>query len=372
MVHIGKYFSHFKRYFSNNELEMLTFFITSKCNASCIHCFYADNLNKKDDLSLDEIKKTINSMPNVRTVLFSGGEPFLQSKLSEISEEFYTKKNTKIFAIPTNGLLHERILSISEDILRRCPGVILNINFSLDGMQNMHDKIRNVPGNFDKLINSIQTVQILRQKYNNFFINVNSVITPMNYLEMYELTEFVKTLNIDTHSLEVIRPDILGGPVELPPKDELIKIYKHHINNNFFYFDKLLKRRNFSFIDKFIHKIFYVGKNIYLHKNQLRVISGKKLTMYCKAGIKAASIHANGRVGVCELLPPLDNLKNTDFDFKKILTSDKASNVIKKIKDEHCSCTHCVFLHKSMEASPSVSFFKIPLSYFMFRLFKVL
>ena len=53
------------------------FFITSKCNLRCRHCFYAENLNKPDsELSIDEIEKISQNMNDLLWFSMTGGEPF--------------------------------------------------------------------------------------------------------------------------------------------------------------------------------------------------------------------------------------------------------------------------------------------------------
>ena len=50
--------------------------------------------------------------------------------------------------LPTNGLLPEKIFPCMDRMLELCPETSIDLNFSLDGMQKTHDKIRGVPNNF--------------------------------------------------------------------------------------------------------------------------------------------------------------------------------------------------------------------------------
>ena len=37
-------------------------------------------------------------------------------------------------------------------LLERCPELVIDLNFSLDGLANTHDAIRGVPNNFQKTL----------------------------------------------------------------------------------------------------------------------------------------------------------------------------------------------------------------------------
>src|SRR5688500_19366188 len=67
----------------------LTFFVTSRCNAKCSHCFYGEQLNQpaERELTLPEIARVARGLPRMLWVAFGGGEPFLRRDLAERSEE---------------------------------------------------------------------------------------------------------------------------------------------------------------------------------------------------------------------------------------------------------------------------------------------
>ena len=69
----------------------LIFFVTSKCNLLCRHCFYWEELNlPKNELSLDEIEKVARSLPNLLSLSLTGGEPYLRPDLPDIAAAFET------------------------------------------------------------------------------------------------------------------------------------------------------------------------------------------------------------------------------------------------------------------------------------------
>ena len=59
--------------------DAITFFVTSRCNARCEHCFYWKELNAdRDELTLEEINKVATSMSKgLDSLALTGGEPTL-------------------------------------------------------------------------------------------------------------------------------------------------------------------------------------------------------------------------------------------------------------------------------------------------------
>lgn len=90
--------------------------LTDKCNLNCKFCSVKErnkNKSKVDELSLDEIKNVIESMPTLKSVELTGaGEPTMHPEINEIIEYLYSK-GIKIGLI-TNGT---KLVNISEESL---------------------------------------------------------------------------------------------------------------------------------------------------------------------------------------------------------------------------------------------------------------
>jgi MoaA/NifB/PqqE/SkfB family radical SAM enzyme len=104
-----------------------THFVTSSCNAKCRHCFYPIN-QRKNELTLDEIKRFLDSMPPIRLLLFSGGEPFLRKDLPEIIRAYYERTQFFTASIPTNGYSASRIGAMIERICTISPDLHLGVS----------------------------------------------------------------------------------------------------------------------------------------------------------------------------------------------------------------------------------------------------
>ena len=63
----------------------MTFFVTSRCNFRCHHCFYWREIQEdKDELTLKEIGKFTKSLPRLLHVLLTGGDDLPPQKLVQV------------------------------------------------------------------------------------------------------------------------------------------------------------------------------------------------------------------------------------------------------------------------------------------------
>lgn len=128
--------------------------ITSRCNARCSMCSIWQS-EAPDRLTPDHIARLPSSL---RTVNITGGEPFLHPQLPDFVSAVREHLPKAVTTISTNGLLSDRIAQMTPDLLTRDPH--LRIAVSIDGLADIHDRIRGVPGTFDR---AIRTVQQLKQ-----------------------------------------------------------------------------------------------------------------------------------------------------------------------------------------------------------------
>src|SRR3989344_7476050 len=141
------------------------FYPTSRCNLSCSHCFYHDSLNKKvKELSLEEIDKFTKTMDPLLLLILTGGEPYVRSDIDQIVKIFYENTKVPIITIPSNGFFTGRMIEKVRKIMELCPKLVLNQLISLDGLYELHDKIRGFEGSFNKAIKTIEALKELQKE----------------------------------------------------------------------------------------------------------------------------------------------------------------------------------------------------------------
>ena len=326
-----------KNTFIRNKLEFLIFFVTSNCNCRCNICFYWQELNKLKDLSSDEISKISKSIGKFRTLLLSGGEPFLRDGLFEVCQQFIENNKISALTIPTNGILTEKITDFCARTLRLYPELILSVSISIDGPKDLHDATRGVAGVFDKATETLKELLKLKSHYKNLELIVNTVITDKNIGQLACFMNFIfDNFDIDYHDFELLRGDYKNKNLYLPSLEEIRKIHSSIVENR----KRYIKRKEANFLEYFAT----LSLLKLSQKLKERCLAKKKPLFACSAGRNIAVLDANGDVKLCELLPAVGSLKDTNYDFSAVLNLKKANELKRTIKETKCSCTHVCFI----------------------------
>jgi len=330
-------------------LRYLIFFVTSRCNSRCATCFYWKEMETAGpDLSLDEIQQVAAHLGPLETLLLSGGEPTLRNDLAEVVETFFRSNGVRHVGLPTNGLLPERTRDLVEQILRRCPGMRVDLNVSLDDIGKRHDAIRGVEGNFDRALETIRLITALRETFDCLYVNVETVLFDANGRHIPELLDFVREqLDVNGHYVEVLRGNPRDGGVGLPSLAEIRCLHRLVLKNHIRYHADPRKKR-------WPHELPYLRE---LYRWQERVLRGEQWPAPCPAAREVAVIEPDGRVRGCELRGVMGNLRQCGYDLHCILESHEAQAERREIETSRCSCTHCVFIYQTfaVHSLPSAS-----------------
>ena len=320
----------------------LTFSVTNLCQSRCKTCniwrIYPDkHQNISDELNIEEIRKIFKSMGRVYFFNISGGEPFLRKDLPEIIEAGVDYLRPAIIHIPTNALAPEKIIAHSQVILemlsRKAPHTVFTIKPSLDGVGELHDEIRGVKGNWDKLLETIKRLQDLEKRHPNLHIEIGTVVSNFNKHCLDEIEEFVASLGVQSYRNEIAeqREEFLniGDPIT-PTGDEyaeLMKGFAEKIRKN------LKNKRLLAQITESLRLVYY--------ELAARIVTEHRQVIPCYAGITNVHLTPHGDLWPCCVLgyaKPMGNLRKSNYDFWKIWHSAEAKEVRKSIKNKECAC----------------------------------
>ncbi|NIM47630.1 MAG: radical SAM protein [Candidatus Aenigmarchaeota archaeon] len=304
----------------------ITISVSYKCNSRCRTCNVWRKISEELVLKeWDEVFRSLGRTPFWFTV--SGGEPFLRKDLVEIVKSIYKNCRPGVINIPTNGLLYNQIPQKVKEIVKNCPKSQIIVNLSIDGIREKHDAIRGIPGNFDKAMRTYRALKKL--KYPNFTLGIHTVISKFNVDKIPKIYQYLIKLKPDSYVTEIAEERVELGTdgLDITPSQEK---YSKAID----FLIKELKKRKF----KDISKITQSFRTEY-YQNVKRILRDKSQVIPCYAGIASAQIAPNGDVWSCCIrVDVLGNLKENDFDFKKIWFSKRADEIRKDIKSKKCYC----------------------------------
>jgi MoaA/NifB/PqqE/SkfB family radical SAM enzyme len=311
-----------------------------RCNSRCLTC----NIWKKreDELSLEEwdrIFRSLGTAPYWFTV--SGGEPFLNDILP-LARSLYRHCRPGIVNFPTNGLLDDAIPGQVEAVCAECPDSRIIVNISLDGIGEKHDRIRGVPGNFDRLLSTYRRLRALRRP--NLTVGLHSVISKHNVEDLGELVAFALSLEPDSYITEIaeerVELDTIG--LDITPSGES---YARAI-------DSVLERtrdrdlRGISKVTEAFRKSYY--------ELVKRTLAERTQVIPCYAGWASAHIYADGRLWPCCVrADSMANLRDVEYDFRRAWLSPEALRIRRSIfrKECHCPLANAAYTNMLMNAA---------------------
>lgn len=131
-----------------NELRLVFWELTRRCNLKCVHCRAEADEVIRQELSTDEIIKTIENIADFAKpiVVLTGGEPLYRADIFEIAQ-YAVSKNLRV-ALATNGTL------IDETVAKKIQDAgITRVSISIDGPDaSVHDNFRGITGCFDEAL----------------------------------------------------------------------------------------------------------------------------------------------------------------------------------------------------------------------------
>jgi MoaA/NifB/PqqE/SkfB family radical SAM enzyme len=314
----------------------LILFINSICNLTCEHCFYWKSLNRRDDLTFDEIKALSEELGTIENLNLSGGEPFIRAEFADIVRLFIRNNRVTQVYVPTNAYYTERMRNAIQDVLREEALRLFVCEISLDGTAEYHNRFRGSSKSFEKAMETYAMLAELQKHDPRLRIQAISTATNENLGEIRALTDFLhqRCPAMEHHNLAIIRGDRKNASLGSPPLDKYQELYLH------------LRER---WADREEGR-FGATVEPMMQCAKMESIRRQTQAVPCKAGILSGVVYANGDVSVCELHAPIGNLRRNRFG--EIWNSPEARQLRESIAQRDCWCTTEVFLWPSIVFQP--------------------
>ncbi len=192
MMQVRNLVNTFKRYetllfHKVKALPIVILMPHSACNCRCVMCdIWKGNKNAKQ-LSEQDVQNVLSSLKRLHTkrVLMSGGEALLNKNFFHFCD-IIREQGVKITLLST-GMTVERN---AEKIIEKVDELIV----SVDGDEQLHNEIRNIPGAFEALRSGLEKVKRLDS---GFPISARCVIHRLNFKKWSSIVAAAKTLPID-------------------------------------------------------------------------------------------------------------------------------------------------------------------------------
>ena len=305
----------------NGLLDIMYLILTNNCNLACRYCFLDNNPNNEHaiaktmtkDIAFKAIDKFANYLKdnymNSGTIIFYGGEPFIEKELFFECVRYARKYDIKwLYSVITNGTL------VDDEIIEFCKEYDINIGLSLDGPQDIHDKNRvyrlnekptygkcmETKSKLDRNNNSYGLSMVASDEFINDFEKVTKWLESNHegdiYYNLMHFSEYKESNKEYAYKVA----------------DFLIKTYEYVEKNNLLFSEGRLQRQ----IDSFIGNKFVFSDCGAVGCHQVAVLPSGNLTI-CH-GDSVDSKHWIGNIDTIKF----EDIKNTKEgrDFKNYAT----------------------------------------------------
>ncbi len=274
---------------------IVSFAVTKACNLRCLHCHVDAKDAFVNELGLRESMRAIEEMAALGTeaIIFSGGEPLLRKDLVKALARHCIDVGI-IPAMLSNGVLlnHKVAYELKE-------AGIMAVGIPIDSVYpESHDRLRNVPGTFDKAVKAIRAC---------LDMDLEVIITTMalkdTFDEMPKRIDFIRELGVDQVAVYDLVPvgrgkDVMDMAMTNPQRISLIQHLERMQENAEMVFSMSGGQPLYPEIVSQMHK-----SNGTTPKDLLLKQFWVHAPIGCHAGIMYFSLRPNGDVYPCTFLP---------------------------------------------------------------------
>ncbi len=258
----------------------ILFEITYACNLSCKHCYSKSGKPASDELDKYELKKLARELGEMRVfkVSIGGGEPTLVAdKLIYFINEL--SLNGVETVLVTNGVLFDEYLA--EALWK---AGLRTVQFSLDGLNSLHDEIRGLKGCFEKVAKAINVAKLF-----GYNILIKTVAQKRNISHLIEIYKYIKESGVLYWSINRVVP--YGRAKEF--MEEVYISYSEY-EDLLHKIDKITLREIGSIA---------VGHEPIYSKLKLRDKPADKIKALCMASTLSIHVCPDGKVKPCSYFP---------------------------------------------------------------------
>lgn len=319
----------------------MVLFVTNRCNLRCQHCFYHDGLTETHtEIKASDIRKILKSLDHdLETVCIGGGEPFVCKELAAICKVLAQDVYLKQLYIVTNGFETGNIIETVKDVLTNVHYNIY-IRVSIDGLCETHNRIRGNPQSFHNAMETLKALKALEPDYKNLNVDAQTIISQSNITDIEGLARFIEARLRVPHMFDIVRDKSMFYENEdfmkpsYGPFDRLQLLRPDQLKNLRKLTTAIYRRQaRAGIMNKWQAKY-----QIRLFDISCRQAIKRRPVIECTAGDSIITVFPDYNVSICESTRTMGNLKEYDFDLRK-MWEDVFGADVRKMRSK-CYCTN--------------------------------
>ena len=290
------------------------------------------------ELTFSQVEEVLDDpvFKTIENIVVTGGEPTLRADLDKIASLIVRKcPSLKSISVATNGLDTERAIKALHAFDDACKKTKIKYSFSisLDGVNEIHGKVRNVPNAFERTTATIAAFKELQSSL-GFGLQVHGVITRTNLNGLPALKNWCRRRNTFFNF-------------------ELAHQWKRFENdsNDF----KLTPNEFNLYLTMLWNRVHDPSGSYFDWMNYRMFRQGQRRTISCPFVENGFGIQPNGDVFYCPNSDPIGNLYKEKIS--NILNDEKSLRNREWAKKNLCaSCTQSCWWNASLNSNPLQTF----------------
>src|SRR5262249_8451835 len=308
---------------------VLIYNCTWVCDAKCEMCANWKFGDRKSDMTLGQLEPVLATpfWGAVENLNISGGEPTTRPDLPEMVEVFPRRlPRLRKIGINTTGLTPARAIPMLTRIVKFCADrdLLISIRVSLDGIGDVHARVRNVKQAFDRASRTIDAMQALAKEHANFQFGIAATIFATNMPDAENILAWARAKGLDVvfnmlrFTDAMLHNKSLEEKVGFGPKEEAFM-------------------RRF-FLDRVQEESVLSGQSfMYLHYADM-IANGYHRTMPCPFQSQGLLLNPNGDLHYCENSEKIGNVLDDSAEALYF----KAENLLHRQQLKEQICPTCL------------------------------
>jgi radical SAM protein with 4Fe4S-binding SPASM domain len=304
--------------------------ITGLCNLSCEHCLSSAGEPLSNELSTEEAMKLLDYLEAMKVfnINLSGGEPLMRPDIFDIID-YASQKRISIDLLTNGALITEKVLNRLED------SNIFNVQVSIDGIEETHDRFRGRKGTYERAINAIKLLKDAK-----FNVSISSTVTKQNMSEIPRIIDMAIDLGLPSFKTTFFMPTGRG-------KGNIDRLVLTHQDAKDFTYMMIEKKKEVG------NKITIASATEYpwlikgLDKKSLESMKlDDSSKIGCTAGSSSFYITPDGKIAPCPFLRDLTAGDVRERDIKEIWDNSPTFDIFRNITRGSLKgkCSNCEYL----------------------------
>ncbi|MGM0579006.1 MAG: radical SAM/SPASM domain-containing protein [Myxococcota bacterium] len=331
--------------------RILTWFATERCNARCPFCCAGSpdvpGSTARDELRPDELALLAETMDPLDLLIVTGGDPLLRDDLEDGVAALCLGAPARRAAILTSGWSPKRTEALVKGLLARCPRSRFTVSLSIDVWGPEHDRMRGVPGLFDRLLETYERLEPLRRSSGGRLSRGIAIRYGADTEDTVEdtMNRVLEELAPDTLSLTLDRVPAARPQTTVRDLDRYLRLSRvaadHSVHRD---------------VARGLHAALGPAATLLARAKSRAIVRAVRRDVPfgpCEAGRLIGVLHADGTVNACEHLPEaIGNVRDGDLDFRRAWDTQANRDVRRDFLRAKCRCTHECFVTPTLVSHP--------------------